>query len=493
MTLRSGGDRSQSSADRVVPIGGAAFEDAYRFEEAHIGSRAAGNSVLPMATNRAPDVLEIPGIWSEFSIDAILRDLIPRIRPEFDPRPIPENTPREFQRETGPSRLRQPQPKPQTEISFSRDQLRRNGINPDRVSTTIGVLEPIFAVTAPGEDHGTLVSGIIEDFIPRAPIQMFRPDSLGSLESFRTRLLSYKNRPNGLDDFISDTGCSVFNSMSDTLSRLLDSSTTDPALRVFNMSLGFSRVGLYENIMQMFQQHPDKFQHMIASLIGEDKARQWLQQMRSPAPNEGGRNGDAPPSLTAELMQAIVAHVDQQLDRNPLFVQAMQRYQEVTRSLANRGIILVVGASNDGSFAARWGVKIQAGAEFNFLASSNHVISVGAVNGNGTAGRPKDDFPAAFSSAGGPLFRPTLLAPGEGVQLGISTSGTFDGTSCAAPHVSATVALMLEQNPSLSFQDVVRLLRQNSYHLPGVSDYVQGAGVLEMHSAILAARASRRR
>jgi subtilisin family serine protease len=65
------------------------------------------------------------------------------------------------------------------------------------------------------------------------------------------------------------------------------------------------------------------------------------------------------------------------------------------------------------------------------------------------------------------------------------------GTSFATPQVSATIALMLEQNPRLTLQDVRRILEQNATRIGGVAVNDQGAGILELDRAVIAARRSR--
>jgi serine protease AprX len=124
-----------------------------------------------------------------------------------------------------------------------------------------------------------------------------------------------------------------------------------------------------------------------------------------------------------------------------------------------------------------------------------YAITVGAVNTEGTADRT-DDVPASYSSKGPSLFdrvvKPDLVAPGNAVislytpgdtldqqtpgnEVPFSTfqtngsnasSGTYytlSGTSMAAPMVSGATALMLQQNPNLTPDQVKARLMKTAF------------------------------
>lgn len=59
-----------------------------------------------------------------------------------------------------------------------------------------------------------------------------------------------------------------------------------------------------------------------------------------------------------------------------------------------------------------------------------------------------------------------------------------EGTSVAAPIVSAVVAQMLEARPNLSPAEIKSLLLKTAKPLPGISPYQQGAGVLNADQAV---------
>ncbi len=120
---------------------------------------------------------------------------------------------------------------------------------------------------------------------------------------------------------------------------------------------------------------------------------------------------------------------------------------------------------------------------------------------------------ADFSSRGVPgdsLHHPTLTAPGVDIASARATTGivinTFfavdvinlgtdavsyaaaSGTSMATPHVSGTVALMLEANPALTPDQVKSALELTATPMPGYQPYEVGAGYLNAFEAVRTVR-----
>ncbi len=149
-----------------------------------------------------------------------------------------------------------------------------------------------------------------------------------------------------------------------------------------------------------------------------------------------------------------------------------------------RGIVVVVAAGNDGA----------AGTTLAMPAIDPYVISVGASDHNGTH-VGSDDSVATFSSVGNSTRRPDLLAPGRSIVSLRDPGSAIDqenptavvadksgprffrgsGTSQAAAVVSGAAALLLQQRPALTPDQVKYVLIKNARTLPA-----QGAGVLEL-------------
>ena len=116
---------------------------------------------------------------------------------------------------------------------------------------------------------------------------------------------------------------------------------------------------------------------------------------------------------------------------------------------------------------------------------------------------------ADFSPRGIPgdaLYQPTLTVPGVNIVAARATTGividTFfavdlidlgtdaisyaaaSGTSMATPHVSGTVALMLEANPALTPDQIKSTLAASATPMPRYQVYEVGAGYLNAYQAV---------
>lgn len=171
------------------------------------------------------------------------------------------------------------------------------------------------------------------------------------------------------------------------------------------------------------------------------------------------------------------------------------------------GVIVVAAAGN-------YGMSDGSTVYGGILSPANDplVITVGAIDGRGTAKRG-DDTVAAYSSRGPTLWdglgKPDLVAPAtgfalaappaselyrnhreahlaswRGVDLGGGTYLVASGTSFAAPMVAGTVALMLEANPDLSPTDVKAILELTTTEAGDATLLGQGAGELNTVGAV---------
>ena len=157
------------------------------------------------------------------------------------------------------------------------------------------------------------------------------------------------------------------------------------------------------------------------------------------------------------------------------------------------GIVVVVSAGNQGSSA------------IYPPANDPFVITVGAVDDKGTADL-SDDTVASFSAYGNAengAVKPDLVAPGKnivgrlvnsnmgmaGAHPGNKVGGgqyfRMSGTSAAAPMVSGAVALLLQDEPGLTPDQVkYRLMATANKSWPGYNASQAGAGTLDVLAAV---------
>jgi subtilisin family serine protease len=137
----------------------------------------------------------------------------------------------------------------------------------------------------------------------------------------------------------------------------------------------------------------------------------------------------------------------------------------VNLAVLRDGFIVIVAAGNDGPDNTGMGSP----------AAADEAIVVGSVDDYGSVDRTSDNV--ASTSSRGPReadlddetvdeFKPDVVAPGVNIMSAqANTPGVYiskSGTSMATPHVSGTVALMLEANEELSARDVKRILRDTA-------------------------------
>ena len=156
------------------------------------------------------------------------------------------------------------------------------------------------------------------------------------------------------------------------------------------------------------------------------------------------------------------------------------------------GVVVVVSAGNKGS-----GVIYPP-------ANDPFVITVGAMDDKGT-GTIADDLLASFSAYGtseNGSVKPDLVAPGTNIiarlvnqNMGLAAAhpankvGTqyfrMSGTSMAAPMVSGAVALLLQDEPGLTPDQVkYRLMATANKSWGGYDAKKNGAGYLDIYAAV---------
>jgi hypothetical protein len=155
-----------------------------------------------------------------------------------------------------------------------------------------------------------------------------------------------------------------------------------------------------------------------------------------------------------------------------------------------KGIVVVVAAGNEG-------LNTQTLTDPAF---DPYVIAVGADDTKGTDD-PKDDAIPAWQSQGNTARHPDLVAPGKSIlslrdpnsfvdegNVGARVGGTprffkGSGSSQAAAIVSGAVALVLQEHPDLTPDQVKKLLMATAAPLPKADPVAQGAGLIDMHDA----------
>jgi serine protease AprX len=175
--------------------------------------------------------------------------------------------------------------------------------------------------------------------------------------------------------------------------------------------------------------------------------------------------------------------------------------EAVERAVA-AGLVVVVAAGNYGRTAD--GRPLHGGV----MSPGNapHAITVGALDGRGTAER-SDDVVAGYSSKGPTLFdlvlKPDLTAPGTRV-VSAAADGSYlartypervvagesedrylalSGTSMSAGVVSGAVALLLVRRPALTADEARLVLQASASFVPAAGLVAAGAGSLNVLSA----------
>ena len=163
-----------------------------------------------------------------------------------------------------------------------------------------------------------------------------------------------------------------------------------------------------------------------------------------------------------------------------------------------KGIVVVAAAGNAGFSAGR----------LTNPAYDPHILAVGASDHRGTPG-VGDDEVASFSSLGDGTRNADLLAPGRSVISYRNPNSAIDasnpkgrvgerlfrgsGTSQAAAITSGAVALLLQQRPNLTPNQVKAILTRSARRLPSADAAGQGAGLIDVNAALKTATPVNRR
>ncbi len=210
-----------------------------------------------------------------------------------------------------------------------------------------------------------------------------------------------------------------------------------------------------------------------------------------------GSTGSSSLTLVLKGLQAVAQHPEVDVVNLSLSSGSPLPYQldpltQALEALWRRGVTVVVPAGNDGADGK---------ATITSPGVDPVLLTVGGLDENGTAGR-KDDTVAAWSSQGPApqgVSKPDLVAAGAHV---VSTSapgsavwtanpdarvGTAylkgSGTSFSTAVVAGAAAVLLEDRPGLSPDQIKALATTTAYDVTG-KDRATGAGGLDLAAAL---------
>lgn len=152
------------------------------------------------------------------------------------------------------------------------------------------------------------------------------------------------------------------------------------------------------------------------------------------------------------------------------------------------GLMVVVSAGNDGTGT---------GKLLN-PAQDPHVLAVAALDSRGTPGTIDDTIPA-FSTRGDGIRNPDVTAPGTSIQS-LRVPGSWidsqygsaafadryfrgSGTSQAAAVVSGAAAVLLQQRPGLTPDQLKGILRGSASMMASADLQAQGKGLIKLEAA----------
>lgn len=157
--------------------------------------------------------------------------------------------------------------------------------------------------------------------------------------------------------------------------------------------------------------------------------------------------------------------------------------QAVNTLSAQYGALFVVAAGNAGPFPGT----------IDSPGSADAALTVGAVDRTDTIA----DFSARGPRTGDGAVKPDVTAPGvdivaaraDGTQAGEVVDERYvrlSGTSMATPHVAGAAAILVQQHPEWTGEQVKAALMSSAHHVEGSGAFEQGAGRVDVARAITA-------
>ncbi len=270
------------------------------------------------------------------------------------------------------------------------------------------------------------------------------------------------------------------------------------------------RARLKDYVVQRISRFYRATAHNLRSIVEDDKNKiRVLNQSQSQCPARLARPlvrelyadpelrrrlreayGLHPHCRKANIAEAVLDDIHDIFDQSGSIDRARRIYRNQAQKAYKLGIVHVVTAGNLGRQAASYekmGIDVQPDTYRSIFANEFTTV-VAAIDGRGTNTR-RDDRAADFTSpyAGAEFGMNGLNVAWESDEL----HGDSDGTSFAAPQVTALVAEMFSINPDLTVDEVEDYLTRSCLPVAGEAFQV-GAGLIDSERALMLAHQARR-
>lgn len=175
-----------------------------------------------------------------------------------------------------------------------------------------------------------------------------------------------------------------------------------------------------------------------------------------------------------------------------------------TKKLADRNVVVVFSAGNSGPTEGTISGNFKKAPWIICVANTTKQSTLEDSSSRGVEGRQ------GTAVVDGVTYtwedRPTVAAPGTDIVSTRATTSSLQalsapqdaeldpayapfytymtGTSMAAPHVAGVVAMMLDANPALTWQEVKQILQQTATNISGYQSWEAGAGLVNAYAAV---------